>query len=77
MQQQIMCVYLSCLSERVSPLSPASKMRSVAQIRCACGASVQSTPPQELRELSARVRVTAGRTSAVPFSEVSFNSSSF
>lgn len=63
------------MSECVSPpLSPALKMRSVARIRCACGDSVQSMPPQEQRELSVRVRVTAGRTSAVPFNEVSFNS---
>lgn len=51
--------------------SPAPKMRSVAQIRCVCGASVQSMPPKEQREPSVRVRATAGRTSAVPFNEVS------
>lgn len=63
---------LVCTSERVSSLSPALRMRSAARIRCVCGGSARSTPPEERRELSARVRATAGRISAAPFNEVNW-----
>lgn len=45
---------------------PAAKMKSAVRIRPVCGASARSMPPAEAREPSARVRVTAGLTSAVP-----------
>ena len=55
----------------VSLLSRALRMRSAAQTRCVCGASARSTPPEEQRERSVRVRATAGRICAVPSNEVS------
>lgn len=71
--EHVCFTYLFANQKCVSPLSPALKTRSVAQTSCACGASVQSMPPKEQRELSVRVRATAGRTSAAPFSEVRYN----
>lgn len=72
-QRQTVHTSHTCLHICLCPVicSPVSKMRSVVQIRCVCGASVQSMPPKELREPSVRIRVTAGWTSAVHFSEVS------
>lgn len=55
--------------------SPAPKTRSVAQMRCVCGASVQPTSPEELREPSVRARVTAGLISAVPSNQVLWRNS--
>lgn len=61
----------ACVHEPVAMFSPAARMRSAVRIRPVCGASAQSTPPAERREPSARVRVTAGLTSAVPSNQVS------
>lgn len=61
----------ACVHESPGMLSPAAKTRSAARIRLVCGASAQSMPPAEPREPSAKVRVTAGLTSAVPSNQVS------
>lgn len=61
----------ACVHEPPDMLSPAAKMKSAVRIRLVCGASAQSMPPAEPREPSAKVRVTAGLTSAVPSNQVS------